>query len=141
MYQLADSLYHKSLRISALTLALLLLFVSGIVHDTTAELADLTTNQLANAIGVSVGVAPTELNMMTAELSAWQRDLAAREEIVAEREIAVGLRTEDGQMANDWSTFILATILFILLLLIILNYALDYMRRQPQLDVVAGNYS
>lgn len=136
MYQLADSLYHKTLRIGALTLALLLLFVSGIINDTTAELADLTTNQLANAIGISVGVAPTELNMMTAELSAWERALAEREAVIVEREIAVGLNTGNGQTNPDWSTFILATILFILLLLIILNYALDYMRRQPQLDTL-----
>lgn len=134
MYQLAESLYHKTLRMGALTLALVLLFVSGIIHSTTADLADLTTNQLANAIGISVGVAPTELNMMTAELTAWERTLAEREAAIVEREIAVGLNTDSKQASGDWSTFILATILFILLLLIILNYALDYMRRQPQLD-------
>lgn len=134
MYSLADSLYHKCLRIGALTLSLLLVFVSGLLNDTTAELAKLTTSQMANAIGISVGVAPTELNMMTAELTAWERTLADREAAIVEREIAVGLNTGNGQSTTDWSTFILATILFILLLLIVLNYALDYMRRQPRLD-------
>lgn len=137
MYSLADSFYHKLLRIGALTLALLLVFVSGLLHDATAELAELTTNQMANAVGISVGVAPTELNMMTAELSAWDRELAAREAAIVEREIAVGLNTGNGQSSTDWSTFILATILFILLLLIVLNYALDYMRRQPHPDALA----
>ena len=133
MHSLADSMYHRLLRIGALTLALLLLFVSGIINDTTAELANLSTEQMANAVGMSVGVAPTELNTITAGLSAWDRELAAREADIVEREIAVGLNTGGTQANADWSTFILATILFILLLLIVLNYALDYMRRQPQL--------
>lgn len=133
MNSIGDSLYHKTLRICALTAALLLLFVSGVINDATTELADITTNQLANAVGVSVGVAPTELNTLTAEFSTWQRELATREAAVREREIAVGLNTANsGQSNRDWSTFILATILFILLLLIVLNYALDYMRRHPQ---------
>lgn len=136
MYTIADSLYHKVLRVSALTLALVLLFVSGILNDKTSTLANIATNQMANVVGVSVGVTPTELNTMTAEFTAWQRELAAREAALVEREIAIGLNTNESP-PQDWSTFILATILFILLLLILLNYALDYVRRQSPVSELA----
>lgn len=127
---LEHSLYHKVLRISALVSTLVLIFVSGLFSDATARLAGQTELYLANSIGVSVGVAPTELNTLTAELSAWQRDLAAREAAIEEREIAVSLGT--GTQSGMSSTLVMSLILFILLVLIVLNYALDYLRNQPQ---------
>jgi hypothetical protein len=130
------STYHKILRISSLSLAFVLLFQSGIISQTTANLTSNTQTYLANVVGVTVGVAPTELNQVTAELTKKSTELSAREEALREREIAVGLSSEQSSSQNR-STFILGTILFILLILIVLNYTLDFVRaRYP----VTENY-
>ncbi len=123
----ADSTYHSLLRIGVAVTTLVMLFQSGFVSPVTARLADSTGQYLANVVGVSVGVAPTELNQMTAALTARERELEARELAVAEREIAVNI-APGGEGNRDRTTFVLATILFILLVLIVLNYALDYLR-------------
>ena len=130
------STYHKILRISSLSLAFVLLFQSGIISQTTANSTSNTQTYLANVVGVTVGVAPTELNQVTAELTKKSTELSAREEALREREIAVGLSSEQSSSQNR-STFILGTILFILLILIVLNYTLDFVRaRYP----VTENY-
>jgi hypothetical protein len=124
-----DSLYHSLLRISALTLALVLLFVSGIISPVTKELANNAGDYVATAIGVNAGVVPTELNSLTAELTEKRKELAAREAAIAEREIAVNLNTTRSS-DSDTATYILSAILFILLTLIILNYILDFLRNR-----------
>ncbi len=72
---------------------------------------------------------------MTAALTARERELEARELAVAEREIAVDI-APGGEGNRDRTTFVLATILFILLVLIVLNYALDYLRVREREAVV-----
>jgi ABC-type Na+ efflux pump permease subunit len=113
-----------------------LVFESGILSESTAVLSQNTHSYLANAVGMSAGVAPTELNQYTAQLTQKERELAAREASLEEREIAVNLSTAPNSSSNDRATYILSGILFILLVLILLNYALDYLRRketqQPQ---------
>ncbi|MCA9362606.1 hypothetical protein KC906_04475 [Candidatus Kaiserbacteria bacterium] len=128
-----SSQYHRVLRVSAVVCAVVLVFQSGLLSDTTAQLAANTQQYMANVIGMSASVEPTELNQLTAELTAKQTELAARESALREREISVGL---NGGMpaANQTTTYILASVLFILLVLILLNYALDYLRsREPEL--------
>lgn len=122
----AESMYHRVLRVAAVVTALALLFESGLVHQSTAYLALNTHYYLAQAVGMSVGVEPNELNSLTAELTKQQRDLAAREAAISEREIEIGLAA--GQNPNETSTYVLASVLFILLVLIVLNYTLDYVR-------------
>ena len=135
----SNSSYHSLLRIGAAVVAVMLVFESGLFSPVTARLADQTENYLANAVGVSVGVAPTELNQMTAALTARERELDERELALSEREIEIGL-TDGGSVAGlDSGTFILATILFILLVLIILNYALDYVRSRERLRLAGQN--
>jgi hypothetical protein len=84
-----------------------------------------THQYLANAVGMSLSVDPTELNMMTAELTNQKRLLDQRETTLREREIEVGLQAGG---SNERATYVLASILFILLVLIILNYVLDFVR-------------
>mgnify|MGYP006286919631 CR=1 FL=1 len=129
---LEHSRYHQLLRTLALTLALVLLFQSGLLSHTTARLSDNAQRYLANAVGVSVGVEPTELNQVTAALTKREQQLAAREEAVQQREIAVDL-SSGGGIAADRTTYLLSAILFILLVLIVLNYVLDFVRarREP----------
>lgn len=119
------STYHKVLRVSVAVFAVALVFDSGIASKVTSELADDTRLYMANSIGVSIGVEPTPLNQYTAKLTTKQTELDAREVALNEREISINLN-ESG--APDTSTYFLSSILFILLVLILLNYTLDYLR-------------
>ncbi len=126
-----NSNYHRILRISALVCAVVLIFESGLLVESSQKLAQNTHLYLANAVGMSAGVAPTELNQYTAQLTQKERELNAREAALTEREIDVTLSTQTGQ-GNDTATYLLASILFILLVLILLNYTLDYVRLKEQ---------
>lgn len=120
------TLYHKLLRISSVVLAAMLVFQSGLYSSTTAIMATQTQSYLANSVGVFVGVEPTELNTITAGLTAKELALHAREQELQQREIAVGI--DQGGSTRDMTTFILGLVLFIVVLLLVLNYALDYLR-------------
>jgi hypothetical protein len=131
---LESSTYHKVLRIAAIVCAFVLVFQSGVVSETTAELSRGTHEYLANAVSLSARVEPTELNQYTAALSVKERELEAREALVAQREIEVGIGS--GGARNDYETFILAAVLFVILVLLVLNYALDYIRaRDEQMEL------
>lgn len=121
------SIYHSVLRIASLVVAVVLLFESGLLAPTTKLLADNARQYLANAVGINASVTPNELNQLTAELTAQKHDLDRREASLSEREIAVGLNSEGG--SSVLSTFVLSLVLFILLVLILLNYTLDYLRQ------------
>jgi hypothetical protein len=120
------TLYHKLLRVSSVVLAAMLVFQSGLYSSTTAIMATQTQSYLANSVGVIVGVEPTELNTITAGLTEQRLALDARENELRQREIAVGI--EQGGVTRDMTTFILGLVLFIVVLLLVLNYSLDYLR-------------
>ncbi len=122
--------YHKILRISLVVCAFMLVFDSGIVSESTSKLSNGTQNYLANAVGMTASVEPTELNLLTAELTSREKELSAREAAIREREIDIGIN--NGGQAADYSTYLLASILFVLLVLILLNYVLDYLRSREE---------
>jgi hypothetical protein len=126
-----DSTYHSLLRISALTLAVVLLFVSGLLSPVTKQIAQNTQQYLASAIGMHASVVPTDLNQYTAELSQRDRILTQREGEIAAREIAVNL--EEKGITADYSTYLLSVLLFLILVLIVLNYVLDYVRARERI--------
>jgi len=126
-----NTTYHRLLRISALTLAVMLLFDSGLLSPVTSTLSQNTQLYLAQSIGMYAGVKQTELNQLTAQLSQKERDLNQRESDLAQREIAVSL--EKPAVGSSYSTYILSIILFIILVLLILNYTLDFMRMRNAL--------
>lgn len=133
------SLYHKLLRVSSLLVACVLTFQSGILSEVTAQLADNTQVYLANSVGVYVGVAPTELNQITAALTEREYSLAQREDAIAEREIDIGLAPGENTR-QETTTFVLEVVLFILVILILLNYALDFIRaRELALRNIPGS--
>jgi hypothetical protein len=131
---IATSTYHRVLRVAIVVGALVLVFDSGLIHDASAQLSTNTMQYMANAIGVSVGVEPTPLNQYTAALTQKERELADREAALRDREIAIGLNSGPAP-ERDYSTYFLSGILFILLVLILLNYALDYLRLREQQSV------
>lgn len=119
-------MYHKVLRVATVVCALVLLFQSGIISESTRTISIGTQHYLANAVGASASVDPTELNMLTAELTAQKLALQQRESKISEREIEIGLAPGSG--TADTTTYVLSAVLFVLLILIVLNYALDYIR-------------
>ena len=118
--------YHLTLRTSAVVIALLLLFDSGLISPITKELSSGAQRYVANGIGIVAGVEPTELNQITAALTKQEQELAARERALKEREIEVNLA--QNSTSQNTSTYILSALLSVLLLLIILNYILDFYR-------------
>jgi hypothetical protein len=123
--KLENSLYHSFLRVAISVFALLLVFDSGLMFGSTAEISNLTTRYMANVVGVTVGVAPTELNQLTGRITELETELAAKERL-----IAVNVRDNASGSKVDYSTFILSAILFVLLVLIVLNYSLDFVRER-----------
>lgn len=135
---MSETLYHSLLRVAMLVVAFVLIFDSGLLHQATARLSDNTQVFLGNAVGVSVGVKPTELNMLTAELTQKNQEIAALQaqlqggRPVNERSINV-TTNEYTEQSPDISTYLLSLILFILLVLVVLNYGLDFARAREQM--------
>ena len=118
--------YHRVLRVASVVFAIALVFESGLISESTATISRGTHSYLANAVGASASVEPTELNKYTAQLTSRDRELDAREAALNEREIDIGLTSGSG--GNETATYVLSSILFVLQLLILLNYVLDYLR-------------
>jgi len=128
VYMLRESYYHRTVRTAAVITALVLAFDSGVIIDDTRILSDSATQYLANAVGVMAVVPENEINKLSAEIAQRSAELDARE-----REI-------DAQASggfDDRSTYLLSSILLLLLVLIVANYILDFVRaRKPQTVVV-----
>lgn len=118
--------YHKFLRISLLVTAFCLVFDSGLFFPVTKEFSQLTTQYLASVgSGMYAKVPPNEINTLSAQLREQQRILDAREAQLNAREI-------DNRFGNgassDYSTYILSAILLLQTMLIVTNYAFDFIR-------------
>lgn len=122
-----NSRYHSVLRVSALATALLLVFDSGMLVPVSKQFSDRAVEYLASSVvGVFAGVQSNELNEITGQLTQKERELDAREAALKEREIAA--RDFGASERPDYSTYVLSAILFVLTVLILLNYALDWAR-------------
>jgi hypothetical protein len=119
--------YHSFLRISLAVSVFLLLFDGGFITPITAQLSD-TTIAYLGSVGSSVfaSVPANEINSLSAQISERQRELDARESALREREIAG--RSFDTQGTTDYSTYILSVIVFILSVLMVLNFCMDGIR-------------
>ena len=107
--------------------AIALVFDSGLLFKETIFLSNTTEQYLANVVGVTVGVAPTELNQLTSRITELETELEAKERL-----IAVSVGNTETTPPIDTSTFILSAILFILLTLIVTNYVLDFRRARNE---------
>ena len=110
-----------------LVVATVLLFDGGFIASSTKNLSDNTISYLASVgTSVSARIEPTELNTYTAELTMREQELNAREAALTEREIAA--RDFTPSTSPDYSIYILSLILFVLTLLIVMNYVMDWVR-------------
>lgn len=121
------SRYHKFLRTSLIIVLGVLLFDGGFIFPVTKQLSRVTTTYLAS-VGAEmyVSVPENEFNTLTAQISEQQKLLDAREKAIQEREIASRPFGADSQ--TNYSTFILSAILFVLTVLIVINYIMDWVR-------------
>jgi len=123
------SRYHRFLRVSLVVTAFVLVFDSGILLPVTEQISDNTYQYLGSVgAGVFASVPENEINVLTAQISERERSLDEREALIKEREIAA--RTFEGQSGgtSDYSTYIISFILFIISVLLVLNYAMDWTR-------------
>ena len=131
-------LYRSVLRVSVVVTAFLLVFQSGMFDERTAVVFSEAADGLyATVVGASASVRPTEINQITAELSKQQQLLTAREETVTAREIELGLTQGSSNSNDQTTTYLLAAILLIQLILLVLNYFLDYLRSKERQEMVA----
>lgn len=128
MVSLRYSVYHSLLRISLLFVAFLLVFDSGLLSPKTAEVSQVTQHLLANAVGVKASVAPNELNVLTARITELETELSKKDRELNVAQAAYPTSGDGRIFGFVPSTFVLSTILFILLVLVSLNYVLDYYR-------------
>jgi ABC-type multidrug transport system permease subunit len=75
---------------------------------------------------VAANVAPNEINTLTAEIAKQQELLNRREAELNEREIKA--RSFGSEEGTDYSIYIISAILFIIIVLLIVNYVLDFTR-------------
>lgn len=121
--------YRSFLRISVLVAAIVLVFDSGVALPITKELSDNTIVYLANVgsgVGATATVPANEYNELSAQIAKEQQRLSALDEELRAREITS--RTYDTETQTDYSTYIMSVILFILTVLLVLNYAMDWAR-------------
>lgn len=119
--------YRSFLRVSLLVTAVAVLFDGGFIVPITKQLSDNTWQYLGAArTSIMASVPENEINTLTAQITARERELDAREAALREREIS-GRSFGEGT-GTDYSTYILSAILFILTVLIVLNYAMDWTR-------------
>lgn len=129
--RMTTTYYHSVLRVSAVLCCAVLLFVGGFIDPATKQMSEVTGGYLMSAVGASASVESTTLNLMTAALTEQRVALEARESALEERELALGLGSVTAERSTDFSSFILSVFLFILLVLIVLNYLLDFLRVSP----------
>ncbi len=127
---ISHSLYHKSLRVSAVLVASVLVFQSGLFIPGTALLSLSARHYVANVIGISASVETTEISALTAELTRRGQELDQRESALTAREIDAQAR--DVGTSFDASDYLLSAILLLLLLLITANYFFDFMRERAR---------
>lgn len=123
---LEHSAYHKSLRVVTLVMSFVLVFQSGLLSNSTAQLSTITGQYLVAAVGVSVGVPENDLNVLTTRIAELESQVGYKDAQLRERELALGLSDQGASQGRV--TLILAAIQLVLLLLIVVNYGLDYWR-------------
>jgi hypothetical protein len=121
-----STLYHRFLRVAALTAALMLAFESGVVVPETGPISAGARQYVASVVGVYAGVEATDTSLMTLELTQRSQELDAREAALNEREIAA--RDFGGGVSLSLADYVLSAVLLILILLMGLNYLLDFTR-------------
>lgn len=118
--------YRSFLRISIVVVAFLVVLESGLLFPITRHMS-LDVYEYLGSVGSSVRatVPENELNILTAQISARERELDERERLLAEREIAA---RNFGADEPSYTLYSMSVILFVLSTLMIMNFYLDWKR-------------
>lgn len=128
------SRYHSFLRVLLLVSAIVLIFDSGIFIPATKQISRTTTAYMASVgSGMFASVPENEVNALSAKISEQQRVLDAREASLREREIAARSYTSDD---TGYSTYIISVMLFIIIVLLVVNYIMDFVRFKQYLRIL-----
>lgn len=120
--------YHSFLRVAMVVTAIALVFDGGFLLPFTKQLSDVTVEYVASVgTGMFASVPQNEINTLSAQIAEKQKELDQREASLNEREISARQFGTDTN-ATDYSTYILSVILFIVTVLLILNYIMDWVR-------------
>ena len=106
--------------------------ISAITRDDRDLSSSYNWSQLGQVVGVAGRVAPNEVNIFAQELEERQKELDEREQELLARE--QGLFVEDRGIAID-GTMLMATVGLLLLVLILLNFFLDWRRGRREKGV------
>lgn len=120
--------YHSFLRVAMVVIAFVLIFDSGFLFPITKQLSDVTVGYLASVgAGMFASVPQNEINSLSAQIAEKQRELDEREASLNAREISArSFGANDSP--SDFSTYILSVILFVITVLLVLNYIMDWIR-------------
>ena len=120
--------YHSFLRVLMVVTAIAVLFDGGFLFPITKQFSDTTVEYVASVgAGMFASVPQNEINTLSGQIAERQRELDAREASLNEREISARSFGADDS-TTDYSTYILSVILFILSVLLVLNYIMDWVR-------------
>jgi hypothetical protein len=113
----------------------MLVFDSGIAFPVTKTLSNATVSYLASVAGSGMfaSVPPNEINTLTAQITEQQRALDAREATLHEREIVA--RQYGTTETTEYSTYIISVLLFVIIVLLVINYIFDFIRYKQYLRV------
>ena len=115
--------------------------VAAIVMVTQLGLGDISYKRhaisayqnLANVSSISVGVPPTEINMLAQQFDQKQKELTAREEALLDREKDLDAKYQESIEANRRLTlYVLSGVTILLLLLIFMNFYYDIKREEER---------
>jgi CHASE3 domain sensor protein len=106
-------------------IALTMFFNTHLLENQTPTAAFL--KQLGNVIGVSAGVPSNEINTLASDLRQWENELDAREQDLAAQEVLLRERAEGD---TNTSVVYITVIGALLLVLVVMNFVLDWRRAE-----------
>ncbi len=134
MNRIKHSTYHRVLRSSTVVTAFIFAFVSGAVVPDTRVLTLSTERYIANVVGMTASVEPTEINTLSGQL-------AKRSDELDRREREIDARARNDVFANATTVYVLTVILALQLVLIVTNYILDFRRARTGREVLVSRTS
>ncbi len=117
-------LYRSVLRVSMLVTTSLLVFDSGILFPLTKQISSDTQRYVAEVVSVGARIDQNEVNTLSEELRKRDEELDQREANLR----TIEARTFGDGSTPDYSTYILSFLLFVLTVLVLFNYILDWRR-------------
>lgn len=128
---LGQSKSKVTMQYGALVAAIVIVTQLGLGDISYKRLAISAYQNLANVSSISVGVPPTEINMLAQQFDQKQKELTAREEALLEREKDLDAKYQESIEANRRLTlYVLSGVTILLLLLIFMNFYYDVKREE-----------